>query len=118
MSVPQLFRCLACFMSLTTAAVRSGVAADSAEPETTAQDEKAGTKENTAKAETEAEKPVYGDTMVVTASRTEEEVAKAPVAITVVRFEELATSPADNYADLLLWDALPINFDEVKIISR
>ena len=157
----QLLRRLALCLSLATFASRWGVAADSPAPHKDEQKKKADATKTT----TEAEQPVYGDTMVVTASRTEEEVAKAPVAITVVRSEELATSPADNYADLLrrvpglnvvqmsarditltsrsatfslatgelalldgrslyqdffgfvLWDALPINFDEVKQIE-
>ncbi len=43
----------------------------------------------------------YSEQMVVTASRTEEKLIDAPVAITVVGPEQIETSPADNYADLL-----------------
>lgn len=45
--------------------------------------------------------PAYGETMVVTGSRTEEAIIDAPVAMSVITPEKLERSPADNYADLL-----------------
>lgn len=114
-----------------------------------------------------ADKPEhsYGETVVVTASKTAEELRDAPVAITVVTASEIEKSPAQSYGDLLrvvpglnvaqtsardvnltprlatgrnaratlalldgrtiyqdyfgmvLWDLLPINFDEVKQVE-
>ncbi len=114
-----------------------------------------------------AEKPerTYGETVVVTASKTAEELRDAPVAVTVVSAPEIETSAAESYGDLLrpvpglnvaqtsardvnltprlatgrnaratlalldgrtiyqdyfgmvLWDLLPINFDEVKQVE-
>ena len=43
----------------------------------------------------------YGETVEVTASRTEQPVLDAPVAITVVGEQQIETAAADNYADLL-----------------
>ncbi|HSB63781.1 MAG TPA: TonB-dependent receptor [Thermoanaerobaculia bacterium] len=113
------------------------------------------------------EKPerTYGETVVVTASKTAEELRDAPVAVTVVSAPEIAASAGEGYGDLLrpvpglnvaqtsardvnltprlatgrnaratlalldgrtiyqdyfgmvLWDLLPINFDEVKQVE-
>lgn len=113
------------------------------------------------------EKPerTYGETIVVTASKTAEALRDAPVAVTVVSASEIETSAAESFADLLrpvpglnvaqtsardvnltprlatgrnaratlalldgrtiyqdyfgmvLWDLLPINFDEVKQVE-
>jgi len=41
------------------------------------------------------------EVVVVTASRTEELLLEAPTAITVIRAEDIALSPAQNYADLM-----------------
>ena len=105
------------------------------------------------------------ETVVVTASRTEQLLLDSPVAISVVGSREIETSPADNYGDLLrgiagvnviqtsardvsvrargstgvtensqlvlldgrsiyldfygvvLWDYIPIDFDEIKAIE-
>ena len=46
------------------------------------------------------EMPVYGETLVVTASRTEEKVADAPVSITVIGPEKLETTAGGNYAEV------------------
>lgn len=52
----------------------------------------------------EAEKP-EGETIeeiiVVTASRTEQRLQEVPVAMTVITAEQLGTTPADNYGDVL-----------------
>src|SRR6266849_5932661 len=45
--------------------------------------------------------PKFGETTEVTASRNKESVQDAPVSITVVDQKQIATSAADNYADLL-----------------
>jgi outer membrane receptor protein involved in Fe transport len=45
--------------------------------------------------------PTYGETVEVTASRTEQPVLDAPAAMTVVGTQQIETSAADNYADLL-----------------
>ncbi|HEV8268204.1 MAG TPA: TonB-dependent receptor plug domain-containing protein, partial [Thermoanaerobaculia bacterium] len=47
------------------------------------------------------ELPAYAGAVEVTASRTEQPVLDAPVAITVVDGKQIETSPAKNYADLL-----------------
>lgn len=47
------------------------------------------------------EETPYAERVVVTASRTEEEIIDAPVAISIVGPEVIETTPADNYADLL-----------------
>jgi len=41
------------------------------------------------------------DVIVVTASRTEQRLQEVPVAMTVISAEQLATTPADNYGDVL-----------------
>ncbi len=45
--------------------------------------------------------PVVKETIEVTASRVEQPVLDAPVAVTVVHREQIDTAPAGNYADLL-----------------
>lgn len=45
--------------------------------------------------------PHVKETIVVTASRTEQEIQKSPAAMTVLTELELETSPADDYGDLL-----------------
>ena len=49
----------------------------------------------------DAERPVYREVVVVTASRTEEQLINAPAAISVVSSETIATTPAGNMGDLL-----------------
>lgn len=52
----------------------------------------------------EADKPegdAIEEVIVVTASRTEQRLQEVPVAMTVISAEELATTPADNYGDVL-----------------
>lgn len=52
----------------------------------------------------EAEKPegdAIEEVIVVTASRTEQRLQEVPVAMTVISAEQLATTPADNYGDVL-----------------
>lgn len=49
----------------------------------------------------EAAPESYAETMVVTASRMEESLLDVPVSTSVIGEEQLATTPADNYADLL-----------------
>ena len=45
--------------------------------------------------------PSYGETVVVTASRHEQQILEAPVSISVIGADVLETTPADNFADLL-----------------
>jgi outer membrane receptor protein involved in Fe transport len=45
--------------------------------------------------------PPYSEILEVTASRVEQPVLDAPVAITVIGRQQIETTPADNYADLL-----------------
>jgi len=52
-------------------------------------------------AEDKDEKIVYGQTIVVTGSRIEEEIAEAPVSLSVIDAAKIETTPARNYADLL-----------------
>jgi outer membrane receptor protein involved in Fe transport len=59
-----------------------------------------GTKSADAEAE-ELVGPIYSEVMLVTASRIEESVADAPVSVTVIREEQIESSPATNYGDLL-----------------
>ena len=52
-------------------------------------------------ADPDPEAPSYAETLVVTASRAEQQLLDAPVSITVIGPAQLETSPADNYGDLL-----------------
>lgn len=47
------------------------------------------------------EPPPYSEVMEVTASRVEQPLLDAPVALSVIDEQQLETTPADNYADLL-----------------
>ena len=57
--------------------------------------------EDESSAEQRSDVPVFETSIVVSASRTEEEVTKAPVAVSIISSEELEATPAQNYADLL-----------------
>lgn len=47
------------------------------------------------------ELPPYSEVMEVTASRVEQPLLDAPVALSIIDEQQLETTPADNYADLL-----------------
>jgi outer membrane receptor for ferrienterochelin and colicins len=49
----------------------------------------------------DAKLPTYAETVVVTASRTEEKLLNAPASVTVIGQEQIATSAATNVAELL-----------------
>ena len=51
--------------------------------------------------EQERQAPSIEEVIVVTASRTEQLLLEAPTAIIVIRAEDIALSPAQNYADLM-----------------
>jgi outer membrane receptor for ferrienterochelin and colicins len=68
-------------------------------PATWAQDPAPAETEADAAAEEEQER--VEDVIVVTASRTEQRLQEVPVAMTVITAEQLATTPADNYGDVL-----------------
>src|SRR6185295_10087308 len=43
----------------------------------------------------------YSESVVITASRVQQSLVDAPVAVTVIDKDRLATSPAENFADVL-----------------
>jgi len=49
----------------------------------------------------DGEAPSYAETVVITASRTEESLLDVPVSTTVIQENQLETAPSDSYADLL-----------------
>ncbi len=60
--------------------------------------------DQTAQDQNDADKPegdAIEEVIVVTASRTEQRLQEVPVAMTVISAEQLATTPADNYGDVL-----------------
>ncbi|HSL21753.1 MAG TPA: TonB-dependent receptor [Vicinamibacterales bacterium] len=118
-----------------------------------------------AEQEKPAEPPKYEETLVVTASKTEEKLVNAPATLTVIGSQTIQSSPSQNFADLMravpgvnitqvsardinitsrgatgtlatgqlalldgrslyldffgfvMWDFLPVNFDEIKQIE-
>lgn len=51
--------------------------------------------------EQERELPTYTETVIVTASRVEQELVNAPAAVSVVTSDVIESSPAQNYGDLM-----------------
>lgn len=73
-------------------------------PSAADQDEKKQEEKKKADEKKEAEPeemPTYAETVVVTASRTEESLLDVPVSTTVIGSEQIETAAGDNYADLL-----------------
>lgn len=68
------------------------------------------------------ETPTYAETLVVTASRTEESLLDVPVATTVVGAKQIEASGADNYADLLRGvpglNVVQTSARDINIVSR
>jgi outer membrane receptor protein involved in Fe transport len=68
------------------------------------------------------ELPTYGDTVVVTGSRTPESLRTAPVAVTVLRSAEIENTPATNYSDLLRSvpgvNVIELSPRDVQIVAR
>jgi outer membrane receptor protein involved in Fe transport len=66
--------------------------------------------------------PTYGDTIVVTGSRTPESLRTAPVAVTVLRSAEIENTPATNYSDLLRSvpgvNVIELSPRDVQIVTR
>jgi outer membrane receptor protein involved in Fe transport len=66
--------------------------------------------------------PTYGDTVVVTGSRSPESLRTAPVAVTVLRTADIANTPATNYSDLLRSvpgvNAIELSPRDVQIVTR
>jgi outer membrane receptor protein involved in Fe transport len=66
--------------------------------------------------------PSYGDTVVVTGSRSPESLRTAPVAVTVVRSAEIENTPATNYSDLLRSvpgvNVIELSPRDVQIVTR
>jgi len=81
-------------------AQEAGAAAETAEEQEPAA---AGTQEEPAETETEGEihETAFQETVVVTASRTEQPLEEAPAAVTVFHSEELEAAPADELGDVL-----------------
>jgi iron complex outermembrane receptor protein len=48
-----------------------------------------------------AEQPTYEETVVVTASKTEEKLVNAPATLTVISSQTIASSPSQSFADLM-----------------
>src|SRR5207248_1629317 len=66
--------------------------------------------------------PTYAETVVVTASRTEEKLLNAPASMTVVSEEQLASSPASAIAEALQTvgglNVVQLNAREFNVTSR
>lgn len=81
--------------ALALLATLPALAQDPATTDAAAADAQAATEENA------NEEYAVEDVIVVTASRTEQRLQEVPVAMTVITAEQLATTPADNYGDVL-----------------
>jgi outer membrane receptor protein involved in Fe transport len=92
-------------------AAQAQTPSSSAAPAETSQDEAASD-----------QPPTYAETVVVTASRVEESILDAPVAMTVVGPEQVASSPAASVAELLQGvgglNVIQLNAREFQIAGR
>jgi outer membrane receptor protein involved in Fe transport len=70
----------------------------------------------------DGEPPTYAETIVITASRTEESLLDVPVSTTVIPKDQLETAPSDSYADLLRSvpgvNVVQTSARDINIVSR
>ena len=90
---------LCCLAGPAVAAQHSAAAAK--DPQAAAKPEQKPAPKPDAKPEPQPDQPKYEETVVVSASRSEEKLINAPATVTVIGSETIQTAPSQNFAELM-----------------